>query len=184
MKNALLLIMTLGLGGCYLSVNAALGPNVARARARHAPILIYALGVPGQIVVPGIIGSAVPVYIQFLVTGTRPIARIRFLLHAYSQRGDAILDHKGNPLQMVLIGPGIFHPNRLYEVNSFHSRPAGFPGGGVACVELSRMTIIYADGDSEKFTMPHLGVALTPQLQRVCPDRGPIVSDLLSNHSS
>ncbi len=184
MKNALLLIMTLGLGGCYLSVSAALGPNVAHARARHAPVLIYALGVPGQIAVPGIIGSAVPVYVQFLVTGTRPIARIRFALRAYSQRGYAVRDRQGNQLQMILIGPGIFDPNQLYEVNSFHSRPAGFPGGRVACVELSRITIIYADGDSEKFTMPHLDIALTPQLRHGCLDRGPLINDLLSNHSS
>jgi hypothetical protein len=184
MKNALLLIMTLGLGGCYLSVNTALGPSVARARAQHAPVLIYALGVPGQIAVPGVIGSAVPVYVQFLVTGTRPIARIRFVLRAYSQRGDAVHDRQGNQLQMILIGPGIFDPDKLYEVNSFHSRPAGFPGGGVACVELSRMTIIYANGDREKFILPRLKVTLMPQLQHECPDHGPAISDLFSDRSS
>jgi len=171
-KLAPLLAMTLALSGCYLSVDTALGPNLDRARVENAPVLIYAIGVPGEISVPGSTHSAVPVYVQFFVTGKRPIERIRFALLAYSRRGDPVLDHNGYQLQMILIGPGTFDPNRLYEVNSFESRPAGFPGGEVACVELRRMTVIYANGNEKAYTPPHLDIALTPQLRRGCTDKG------------
>lgn len=171
-----ILLVSLALGGCYLSVDTALGPNVARARAEKAPVLIYAMGVPGEISVPGSSRSAVPVYVQFLVTDNRPIERIRFSLLAYSQRGDPVLDHQGNQMQMILIGPGTFDPDRLYEVNSFNSRPVGFPGGTVACVELHHMTVTYADGDKQSYAPPRLSSTLTPQLRRGCVDKGFVVN--------
>lgn len=171
-KTALLLAVTLTLSGCYLSVDTALGPNLQRARAENAPVLIYAIGVPGEISVPGSLRSAVPVYVQFFVTGKRAIQQIRFSLLAYSRRGDPVLDNNGNQMQMILIGPGTFDPDRLYEVNSFESRPAGFPGGAVACVELRHMTVTYSDGDKQAYAPPQLNIALMPQLRHGCVDKG------------
>ncbi|MGA7966203.1 MAG: hypothetical protein WCB49_09995 [Gammaproteobacteria bacterium] len=183
-KVALLPAVALVLGGCYLSVNTALGPEVARARAQKAPVLIYAIGVPGQISIPGSAYTAVPVYVQFLVTGKRPIKQISFALRAYSQRGLAIRNRSGSQLQMILIGPGVFNPDKLYEVNSFNSRPAGFPDGSVACVELRQMTITYTAGDRKSFTLPRLDAVLTPQLRHGCGDSGPSVNNLLSDRSN
>lgn len=183
-KMMFLPVVVLVISGCHLSVNTALGPNVARARARNAPVLIYAIGVPGEISVPGSNRTAVPVYVQFLVTGKRPIKRIRFALRAYSQRGYPVRNRSGSQLQMILIGPGVFDPNKLYEVNSFNSRPAGFPGGSVACVELRQITIIYTAGDHKSFTLPRLDNVLTPQLRHGCGDRGPSVDNLLSDRSN
>ncbi len=167
-----LILLSLGLGGCYLSVGDALGPHVGRARAEKAPILIYAMGVPGEISVPGSVDTAVPVYVQFLVTDKRPIQQLRFSLLAYSRRGDPVRDHRGDQLQMILIGPGTFDPNKLYEVNSFNSRPAGFPGGIVDCVELRNLTVTYANGEKKTYSRPQLNIALMPQIRRGCIDKG------------
>ena len=183
-KIALLPVVALALGGCYLSVNTALGPAVARARAQKAPVLIYAIGVPGQISVPRSSYTAVPVFVQFLVTGKRPIKQISFALRAYSQRGFPVRSRNGSQLQMILIGPGVFNPDKLYEVNSFNSQPAGFPGGSVACVELRQMTITYTGGDRKNFTLPGLDAVLTPQLRHGCSDQGVAVQDMLSNRSN
>lgn len=177
-------VVALAFAGCHLSVNTALGQNVARARAQNAPVLIYAMGVPGQISVPESNRTAVPVYVQFLVTGKRPIKRISFALRAYSQRGNPVRNRSGSQLQMILIGPGVFNPNKLYEVNSFNSSPAGFPGGSVACVELKQMTITYAAGDRKSFTLPRLNTVLTPQLRHGCGDLGPSVNYLLSDRAN
>ena len=175
-----LFLTTLGLGGCALSVNTALGPAVAHARAQHAPILIYAMGVPGQVLVPHSNRTAVPVYVQFLVTSDQPIARIRFMLLAYSQRGHPVRNQFGSRLAMILTGPGVFEPGKLYEVNSFHSQIRGFPGGSVACVELRRMTIIYVNGASREITVPHLDITLIPPLRHRCIDLGPSVDDMFT----
>ncbi|MGH8127047.1 MAG: hypothetical protein ACRETC_01590 [Gammaproteobacteria bacterium] len=183
-KMMLLPVVVLAFSGCHLSVNTALGPNVARARAQNAPVLIYAIGVPGQISVPGSTQTAAPVFVQFLVTGKRPIKQIRFALRAYSQRGQPVRNRNGSQLQMILIGPGVFNPDKLYEVNSFNSRPAGFPGGSVACVELRQMIVTYTAGDSRSFTLPRLDSVLTPQLRGGCGDRGPSVNDLLSDRTN
>lgn len=177
-----IVLASLALGGCYLSVNTALGPNVARARAKNAPVLIYAMGVPGEISVPGKARGAVPVFVQFLVTDKQPIEQISFALLAYSQRGNPVRDRKGKQLQMILTGPGTFDPDKLYEVNSFHSSPAGFPGSDVACVELRQMTVTYADGIQKNYTQPDLNVAIMPQLRHGCDDLGAVVYDRLTDN--
>ncbi len=180
---ALLFVAALGLGGCTLPVNTAIGTNIARARADGAPILVYAMGVPGQIAVSGT-HTAVPVFIQFYVTGDRTIKQIRFSFSAYSPRGDPVRNDYGNQLHMTLIGPGDFDPGQLYEVNTFHSQPAGFPGGSVACVQLVHMTLTYADGQLEHFEQTALAKTLVPQLRRRCKDNGPRVNSMMMGGAS
>lgn len=180
---AVLSIAALGLDGCTLPVNTAIGSNIAKARAEGVPILVYAMGVPGQIAVGGT-HTAVPVFIQFYVTGKRTIRQIRFSFSAFSPRGDPVRNDYGNQLRMTLIGPGDFDPGMLYEVNSFNSQPAGFPGGSVACVQLERMTLTYADGQLEHFTRMALAKTLVPQLRGKCTDRGPKVNSLMMGGAS
>lgn len=168
--------------GCHLSVPAALGDNVAKAQAKGAPILVFAMGTPGQ--VSAGTKTATPVFVQFLVTDDRTIRRIRFQLAAYSQRGYPVMTPGGKHLGMTLIGPGDFDPGKLYEVNTFNARPLGFPGGRVACVQIQEMTVTYADGQQVHLATPQIEATLVPELQRGCHDRGPAVSDLLSDRSS
>lgn len=161
--------------GCAMYRPSGLGPAVASARARGSPILIYALGVPGQIEVRNN-RTAVPVYIQFLVTGRQPIRRIRFLFAAYSQRGNPVLTGQGQRLEMSLTGPGKFNPAGNYEVNSFHSTPAGFPGGSVACVELKDVTLTFDDGRKQDFGPRTVSGIMMASLRHRCLDKGPRVT--------
>ncbi len=170
----------LAFSGCSIYKSSSLGPDLAKAKAAGAPILIYAIGVPGQIPVSGN-RTAVPVYIQFLVASEQPIERIRFFFTAYSQRGRPVLNQRGQHLEMVLISPGKFSPGGNYEVNSFHSTPAGFPGGSVACVELRSMILTYSDGKKQHFTRSSLLTAILPPLRRHCTDKGPRVESLMSS---
>jgi len=168
--------------GCSIYKTSALGPDLAKAKAAGAPILIYAIGVPGQIPVRGT-QTAVPVYIQFLVAAKQPIQRIRFFFTAYSQRGHPVLNQQGQHLEMVLIGPGKFSPGGNYEVNSLHSTPAGFPGGDVACVELKSMVLTYSNGEKQNFTRQSLLNAILPPLRHHCRDKGPRVDSMMSSAS-
>jgi len=168
--------------GCSIYKASSLGADFANAKAAGAPILIYAIGVPGQIPVSWN-QTAVPVYIQFLVTANQPIKRIRFFFTAYSQRGRPVLNGRGEHLEMVLTGPGQFTPGGNYEVNSFHSTPAGFPGGEVACVELRRMTLTYNDGRRKSFNHSLLVSTIAPPLRHRCMDKGPKVESLMAGTS-
>ena len=168
------------LAGCATTADRALGPQLSRARDLGAPVLIYALGVPGQIDT-GANLTAVPVYIQFVVTSGRSIRRIRFVLVGYSPRGIPVRARNGAHMQMQLIGPGPFRPKGNYEVNSFHSRPAGFPGGDVACVELTHMRVTFADGKHETYSAGQINPTLTPSLRHGCNDQGPPVQRMVSD---
>lgn len=182
MRKALFLLAAcLGFAGCAPTARQALGPELARARAAGAPVLIYALGVPGQVETSSS-QLAVPVYIQFVVTSRDPIGNIRFTFAAYSQRGNAVIAHDGNRMGLLLVGPGPFDPNHNYEVNTFHSTPAGFPGGSVACVSLQKMEITFVDGEHETYGPESLPPALMPPLRRGCDDQGIVVDDMLIEH--
>jgi len=180
MRRAILLVAALAaLAGCATTADKALRTQLDRARDAGAPVLIYALGVPGQIDTWGNV-TAVPVYVQFVVTAERPIRRIRFVLAGYSPRGLPVRGRHGTHMRVELVGPGPFRPARNYEVNSFHSRPAGFPGGDVACVELTRMRITFADGTQTTYEPQGIETTLTPSLRHGCGDRGPQVNRLIS----
>ena len=183
MKNTVTLLATgaiLLCSGCAMYRSSALAPAIASAKARGSPILIYAMGVPGQIETRQT-RTAVPVYIQFLVTGRRPIQRIRFLFAAYSQRGNPVLTGRGQILEMLLMGPGNFNPAGNYEVNSFHSRPAGFPGGSVACVELKNVTLTYVNGEKRDFGPRAVSAIMMPSLRHGCRDQGPRINLFMTN---
>ncbi len=180
--SLLLASSVLAFAGCSIYRTSSLDPDLAKAKAAGAPILIYAIGVPGQIPVSGN-HTAVPVYIQFLVAAKQPIQRIRFFFTAYSQRGRPVLNQQGQHLEMVLIGPGKFSPGGNYEVNSFHSTPAGFPGGDVACVELKRIVLTYSNGEKQNFTRTSLLTTILPTLRHQCRDKGPRVYSLMSSTS-
>ena len=166
--------------GCSIYKASSLGTDFANAKAAGAPILIYAIGIPGQIDARKN-RTAVPVYIQFLVTADQSIEHIRFFFTAYSQRGDPVLNRQGQHLEMELLGPGQFTPGGNYEVNSFHSSPAGFPGGDVACVELRRMVLTYSDGQEKTFNHSLLSAMIVPQLRHRCVDQGPKVESLMTS---
>lgn len=173
--------LVLGLGfvlaACAPTAREALGPQLALARAAGQPVLIYAFGVPGQISV-GASKSAVPVYVQFVVTSPQSLKNVRFTLSGYSARGIAVRGHDGGHLKVLLLGPGPFEPENNYEVNSFHSRPAGFPGGDVACVELTAMEVTYADGRRATYSAARLDPLLVAALRGRCEDQGPQVNAL------
>lgn len=176
-----ILAVALILCGCATSANRALHGELISARDKGAPFLIYAFGVPGEIQSTNTT-TAVPVYVQFVVTSAKPLERVEFLLLAYSQRGTKVR-RNGRPMALTLIGPGPFNPDGNYEVNSFHARPAGFPGGDVACVELAGARVTYGDGENVWLGAGELRMSLLPVLRnRDCVDQGPNVSDMFSDH--
>lgn len=136
-------------------------------------MVIYAYGVPGEIAV-GRERTAVPVYVQFVVTSPQALKRVQFLLVGYSQRGHPV--RKAGKIRAIrLKSIASFQPGRSYEVNSFHVRPAGFPGGMVACVQMVRISLSYTDGRRETFDVDALQPLLLPALRGRCPDSGPAV---------
>ncbi len=168
------------LTGCASTPEQSFGPALSRAHAAGLPLLVYALGVPGQILTHDS-HTAVPVYIQFVVTSHHPLKRVTFTLAGYTARGIAVRARDGKPVRMTLIGPGPFRPSGNYEVNSFHSRPAGFPGGAVACVELLDMAVTYVNGQNRHYAL-HPDDANGPLLGRLsdrCADQGPTVSRMM-----
>lgn len=176
-----LLAAALTISACAPTAQQAFSGQLAHARARGTPFLIYAFGVPGEIQAAGD-ETAVPVYVQFVVTSPKPLAQVEFTLVGYSQRGKPIRRH-GKPMAVVLIGPGPFDPEGNYEVNSFHAQPAGFPGGDVACVELAGARITYRNGENVSFDVEQLRASLLPVLRKKgCTDRGPEVSNMFSDH--
>lgn len=179
-RAAVLTLCTGLLGACTLSAKHALGPNLAHARASGAPLLIYALGVPGEIQTRAD-RIRVPVYVQFVVTGSEKLSRVEFTLTGYTVRGLPIRKH-GRRVAIQLIGPGPFLPNRIYEVNSFHSRPAGFPGSAVACVALFEAQITYPGGERKTLSSKGLRDSLVPALRKGCSDRGPTVDGVFSGN--
>lgn len=167
--------------GCAPSADQALHEDLTSARAKGVPFLIYAFGVPGEIQATDT-RTAVPVYVQFVVTSRKPLARVEFLLLGYSQRGIKVRRH-GKPMAVTLIGPGPFRPDGNYEVNSFHAQPAGFPGGDVACVELAGARVTYRNGENVWLGVDELRMSLLPVLRkRGCTDQGPVVSNMFSDH--
>lgn len=172
-RSAVLAFLAMTLGACTLTAQRAWGPDLARARAKGTPLLIYALGVPGEIETTDY-KTAVPVYVQFIVTGNEAFKRVTFMLSAYSQRGIRI-SQNGVPVDLRLIAEGTFDPAGNYEVNSFHSDPAGFPGGDVACIRLAGIQIVYPDGRRQFIGTQQLNTALLPPLRGRCIDRGPVV---------
>lgn len=174
----LLLALMLLLSGCALTARQAFGPELDRARKNNVPVLIYALGVPGQIVAnTGKI--ATPVYVQFVVTASTPIDGLRFVLAGYTVRGYPARNRQGRPLALVLIGRGPFLPERNYEVNSFHAIPAGFPGAGVACIRLDRLSVMYPDGHRQAYASKYLAPLLLAPLRHGCHNRGLEVKRML-----
>lgn len=165
------------LSACAPTANDALAPELSRARAAGLPMLVYAFGVPGQIQVG--VQTAVPVYVQFVVTAGEPLKNVRFFLAGYSPRGIPVLGHMGTHLEVELLGRGPFSPRINYEVNSFHSRPAGFPGGDVACVELRGIEVTYANGRRREFGPRSLDPLLVAPLRRECGDTGPEVNSMI-----
>lgn len=160
---------------CAPTARQSFGPLLVQAKDAGVPVLVYAYGVPGRIAVAGN-KSAVPVYIQFVVTGERPIQSIRFTLLGYTPRGVAVRSRGGLRTAVILIGPGPFDPEKNYEVNTFHTDPAGFPGDSVACVELASMQIEFADGQTRDYDADGLESLLLPSLRHGCGDQGPPVN--------
>lgn len=76
---------------------------------------------------------------------------------------------------MVLEGPGPFVVNGNYEVNSFHSIPAGFSGGEVYCVTLTRMEVVYSKRRPVTYAGKQLQSSLASPLRGGCKDQGPVV---------
>lgn len=167
--------LALLLAACAPTASKSFGLFLSRANAQGVPLLIYAYGVPGEIAVSTGKG-AVPVYVQFVVTANMPIRHIRFTLLGFTTRGDAVRNNNGLRWAVVMTGPGPFSPGRNYEVNSFHSTPAGFPGGNVACVKLTAMQIVYANGQSRSYHAGELTPLLLPPLRRGCHNQGITVS--------
>ncbi|MGH8224711.1 MAG: hypothetical protein ACRER1_00965 [Gammaproteobacteria bacterium] len=164
---------------CAPTARQAFGPRLDQARADGIPLLVYALGVPGEIAV-GTGHTAVPVYVQFVVTSKRSLANVRFTLTGYTVRGIPVR-RRGLQRAIELLGPGVFNPDGNYEVNTFHTRPAGFPGGDVACVEIVRMEILYADGERKSYDAKALRALLLPSLRKGCGDQGPTVNYRISS---
>ncbi len=135
-------------------------------------MIIYAYGVPGEIAV-GRGHTAVPVYVQFVVTGGQTLQRVRFLLVGYSKRGHPVRQSNGKIMAIRLNSTASFKAGDNYEVNSFHARPAGFPGGMVACVQLIGVSLLFVDGKSRTFDVGELQALLLPALRGRCPDLGP-----------
>ncbi len=170
-SKLLLLVAALLLGGCAPTARQAFGPELARARKNNIPVLVYALGVPGQIAVAtGKI--ATPVYVQFVVTASTPIQSVRFILGGYTVRGHPARNRHGWPLVLVLIGHGPFLPDKNYEVNSFHAVPAGFPGAGVVCIRLERLSVIYPGGRRQAYAGRRVMPLLLASLRRGCRNQG------------
>ncbi len=174
MRIFAVLALALVATACAPTARQAFGPRLDQARAEGIPLVVYALGVPGEIEVMGA-KTAVPVYVQFVVTSERPLANVRFTLTGYTVRGLAVRSH-GLHQAIELIGPGVFNPDGNYEVNSFHARPAGFPGGDVACIEMVRLEILYADGERKSYDAKALRALLLPALRKGCGDQGPGVN--------
>lgn len=174
MRVFAVLALALAATACAPTARQAFGPQLDRARADGVPLLVYALGVPGEIAV-GNLGTAVPVYVQFVVTGKKPLAKVRFTLTGYTVRGIPVRA-RGLQSAIELTGPGVFNPDGNYEVNSFHARPAGFPGGDVACIELVRLEVFYADGARRIYDAKTLRPLMLPALRRGCTDQGPPVN--------
>lgn len=158
---------------CAPTARQAFGPRINRARTEGIPLLVYALGVPGEIQTEGA-NTAVPVYVQFIVTSEEPLAKVRFTLAGYTVRGLPVRTH-GVQRAIELIGPGLFHPEGNYEVNSFHARPAGFPGGDVDCIKMVQMEVFYINGKRKVYDARALQRLLLPPLRKGCGDRGPPV---------
>ncbi|MGH8426602.1 MAG: hypothetical protein ACRES7_01295 [Gammaproteobacteria bacterium] len=175
MRKFVVIALALATAACAPTAKQAFGPLLVRAQTQGLPVLVYAYGVPGQISVAGS-NSAVPVYVQFVVTADKPIQRVQFTLVGYSTRGNLVRGQQGLGIAVVLIGPGPFDPTKNYEVNSFHSSPAGFPGGDVACVVLAKMEILYADGRKQNYEAEALNPLLLPALRKGCGDQGPPVN--------
>jgi hypothetical protein len=170
----LLLVLAVALCACAPSARQVFGDHLEKARAAGLPLVIYAFGVPGEIRV-GVYKTAVPVYVQFVVTSAVPLQSVRFVFTGYSKRGTAVRANNGKIEAIAMISSGPFRPGGNYEVNSFHARPAGFPGGSVGCIEPVRVTIRYAGGKNKTFVPPALAALLLPDLRAHCEDQGPPV---------
>lgn len=173
-KMLAILLFAVGIAACAPTAREMFGPQLDHARSQGSPLVIYAYGVPGPIAV-GKRGAAVPVYVQFVVTSPQPLRHVQFLLVGHSTRGIPVRAPNGKIRAVVLNGPGPFSPGGNYEINSFRVRPAGFPGGDVACVELARVKLRYADGQKRVYDVRALQSLLLPPLRRQCPDQGPTV---------
>ncbi|MDN5864247.1 MAG: hypothetical protein L0I62_03385 [Gammaproteobacteria bacterium] len=173
--------MTALMAACAPTAREAFGPRLDQARSEGLPMVIYAYGVPGAVAV-GATGSAVPVYIQFVVTSSKPLERLQFLFIGNTTRGMPVRAVDGRIQAVLLKGPGPFAPGRNYEVNSFRVRPAGFPGRDVACVELVKVKLLYADGERKAFVNDALQQLLLPPLRGPCTDQGIQVYTLVGNH--
>ncbi len=123
---ATLIIASLRLTACAPSAHEMFGRQLDQAREQRLPLLIYAFGVPGEIAA-GNNKTAVPVYVQFVVTGGRPLSSVRFTLAGYTWRGYPVRSDDGRIKAVVMTGPGPFLPGDNYEVNSFHTTPADSP---------------------------------------------------------
>ncbi|MGH8274966.1 MAG: hypothetical protein ACRES9_12085 [Gammaproteobacteria bacterium] len=169
------LLVAVSLAACAPTAREAFGPRLDQARAEGLPLLIYAFGVPGEISL-GPAGTAVPVYVQFVVTSDQPLKSVRFTLVGYTKRGLPVRTNDGRIKAVVMTGPGPFRPNGNYEINSFHASPAGFPGGDVGCIEPIRITVRYADGERRRYVAQALDTLLLPSLRGYCVDQGPPVN--------
>lgn len=165
------------LAACAPTPREAFGTSLDRAQAQGQPLLIYTYGVPGVVAV-GTTGAVVPVYMQFVVTGGRPLKHVQFVLVGHGARGIPIRSRNGQIEAVVLNGPGLFKAGQNYEVNSYSARPVGFPGGAVACVDLVRVKVVYANGERKTYTGLALQKLLLPSLRRNCPDMGVQVNRL------
>ncbi|MGH8162183.1 MAG: hypothetical protein ACRESR_08605 [Gammaproteobacteria bacterium] len=171
---ATLLSAALCLAACAPTARTFFGQRLDLARSQRLPLLIYALGVPGEIDVAGN-KTAVPVYVQFIVTSQKPLHSVRFTLVGYTKRGIPVRNDDGEIKAVVMTGPGPFKPGGNYEVNSFHAIPAGFPGGDVGCIEPVQIVILYANGEEKTYNGQSLQALLMPPLRRYCEDHGPPV---------
>jgi hypothetical protein len=164
-------ILLFGLAGCAPSAREAFGDRLDQAQAAGVPLVVYAFGVPGEMAV-GSDKTAVPVYVQFVVTSKIPLKSVRFTLVGYTTRGNPVRTNDGKIEAVVMTGPGPFDFGGNYEVNSFDARPAGFPGGEVGCIEPLQVVIRYANGEHKNYGPQALDALLLPGLRKRCNDQG------------
>lgn len=174
--SAMLLAMV---AGCAPAARTAFRSEILASHAKNLPLLIYAIGTPGQIALRSDhIASAV--YIQFVVTTAKPIDRVVFTFMGFGARGNPVLSVHGQKEALVLIGTGPFQPEHNYEINTFHSKLGGFPGSQVSCVHLEKVDVDFSDGQATAFRGHNLGRLMLPPLRQRCTDQGPIVNWMIN----
>lgn len=174
--SALLLTVV---AGCAPTAQTAFKSEILASHSNNLPLLIYAIGTPGQIALQSNrVASAV--YVQFFVTTASPIHQLVFTFTGFGARGNPVLSVSGREEALVLIGSGPFQPQHNYEINTFHSKLGGFPGSQVSCIHLEKLNVDFSNGRAKAFQGRKLARLMLPPLRQRCSDQGPIVNWMLN----